>query len=88
MRKLEVRSLHDLDKNVLNTIRRSSENEDGMFNDCQCSDREVDDIDSIDSERSLNDFDDISIDSDDPYNCEFNLPVDQYFLFFIVISIY
>ena len=41
MRILEVRSLYDLDKNDLNTIRRSSENEDGMFNDCQCSDHEV-----------------------------------------------
>ena len=41
MRNLEVRSLYDLDKNDLNTIRRSSENEDGMFNDCQCSDHEV-----------------------------------------------
>ena len=37
---------------------------------------------------SLNDFDDISIDSDDPYNCEFNLPVDQYFLSFIGIITY
>ena len=41
MRILEVRSPYDLDKNDLNTIRRSSENEDGMFNDCQCSDHEV-----------------------------------------------
>ena len=76
MRILEVRSLYDLDKNDLNTIRRSSENEDGMFNDCQCSDHEFDDIDLIDSHQSLNDFDGISINSNDSYNCEFNIPVD------------
>ena len=47
--KERVRSLNDLDKNDLNTIRRSSENEDGMFNDCQCSDHEYDEIAWIDS---------------------------------------
>ena len=33
--KERIRSLNDLDKNDLNKIRRSSEDKDGIFNDCQ-----------------------------------------------------
>jgi hypothetical protein len=75
--KERIRSLNNLDKDNLNNIRRSSDSKDGIFSDCQCSDHGVDNIDSIDSRQSLNDFDDISIDRTDPYDSEFNkMPVD------------
>ena len=39
-----IGSLNDIDKNNnLNTIRRASKNEDGIFDDCNCSDHEVGD---------------------------------------------
>ena len=35
----------------------------GVSNDCQCSDHEVDEIESIDSQQSMTNFDDLSVDS-------------------------
>ena len=34
----------------------------GISNDCQCSDHEVDEIESIDSQQSMTNFDDLSVD--------------------------
>ena len=53
--------------------------EDGIFNDFHSSDHKVDDIDSNDSnsKQRWNDFgDEISIDSNEPYNCKFDMNVD------------
>ena len=48
----------------------------GIFNDCYCSDHQGDDIDSINRQQSLNDYDDISIHSADPCDSEFNMSVE------------
>jgi len=54
--KERIRSLNNLDMDNLNNIRRSSDSKGGIFSVCQCSDHGVDNIDSIDSRQSLNDF--------------------------------
>ena len=52
----------DIDKNNLSTIRRASENEEGISDHCHRSDHEVDEIESIDSQQSMTNFDDLSVD--------------------------
>ena len=55
-----IRSLNEFNKINLNEMRRKSVQDDGVFNDCQYSDREFDDeVASIDSpQNSMNDDDD------------------------------